>query len=136
MELVRIRSKGQDRWNRYGKRRLNDVKRHPEDFIINKSPIRPIQLHHDIMRTLGSPRGKNVLELGSGRGEFAVYMAKQGAKVTAVDVSPDLISASRELAGLNKVRCEFQQADIRELPFDSGSYDIVVGIAVLHHLSA
>lgn len=46
----------------------------------------------------GSLKGKRVLDLGSGLGESAVYFALQGAYVTAVDVSPQMINRCLKVA--------------------------------------
>jgi ubiquinone/menaquinone biosynthesis C-methylase UbiE len=64
-----------------------------------------------------------------------VFLAKRGAKVTGVDISPNLIAASNAIAKINQVNCEFWTTNIVSLPFESQTYDVVIGIAVLHHLS-
>jgi 2-polyprenyl-6-hydroxyphenyl methylase/3-demethylubiquinone-9 3-methyltransferase len=79
--------------------------------------------------------GKVLLELGFGRGELSVWLALQGARVTAVDLGQDLVSAAAALATLNGVTCDFRQGNIAELNgIDSDAFDIVSGIAILHHL--
>jgi ubiquinone/menaquinone biosynthesis C-methylase UbiE len=42
---------------------------------------------------------------------------------------------SPKKAEINKVGCKFVRGNIIELPFKSGTFDAVVGKAVLHHLS-
>jgi len=79
--------------------------------------------------------GKRILELGCGHGEFAVWLAKQGASVTGVDVGHDLVRSARLLAEVNEVECNFQQGNLVDLPVNSATYDVVVGLAILHHLS-
>ena len=79
--------------------------------------------------------GKRLLELGSGRGDLSVWLAQHGATVTAVDLGHDLVSAAAQLATLNGVSCDFRQGNISDLTgIDSDAFDVVVGIAVLHHL--
>jgi SAM-dependent methyltransferase len=87
------------------------------------------------MARLGPVSQLEILEIGSGRGDFSVYLSKEGAVVTGVDVGENLIRASRLLAEVNKVDCRFVRASVVELPFDAGSFDCVVGVGVLHHLS-
>ncbi len=36
---------------------------------------------------------------------------------------------------VNQVDCRFQQCNVTSLPFESDAYDIVLGLAILHHLS-
>jgi 2-polyprenyl-3-methyl-5-hydroxy-6-metoxy-1,4-benzoquinol methylase len=124
----------QSRYNEYGTNRLRALQ-------IGRITVqegyewRPL-IHADILRALGPTLcGKHVLELGCGAGEFSVFCAKQGAIVTGVDIGLDLIAAAREWARINCVSCEFRQANIVHLPFRSNRYHIVIGLAVLHHLS-
>lgn len=135
MATVREQSRNQSRYNEYGKRRLRAL-RETRDLVAPDSYVWHPLVHADIIRALGATlRGKKLLELGCGVGEFSVFCAKQGADVTGVDLGPDLVAAAREWARMNGVRCEFLQANIVHLPFESGEYDIVVGLAVLHHVS-
>jgi len=87
------------------------------------------------VKSLGPLKGKRVLDLGSGRGKFSVFLAKQGAKTMGVDLGPQLIAGARSLAEINHVDCKFQEANVSDLPFEANSYDIVVGLGILHHLS-
>jgi len=66
---------------------------------------------------------------------MAVFLAQRGAKVTGLDIGAALIEAATLIAATNNVECDFQVGDITNLPFESNSYDIVLGSAILHHLS-
>ena len=69
------------------------------------------------LRLLGNLEGKRVLELGCGGGPIAVAMAKQGAKVIAVDESVDQIAYARNLAEREEVKLELRQGDLADLAF-------------------
>jgi 2-polyprenyl-3-methyl-5-hydroxy-6-metoxy-1,4-benzoquinol methylase len=127
-------SPSQDRWDRIGKARLERIRSAPKDFVIDTCPVAHLQVD-DLLHALGDLKGKRVLDLGCGWGNFSVWLAKQGAQVTAVDLSEALLDAARVLAEANGVTCEFRVADIVALPFDDGQFDVVTGIAILHHLS-
>ena len=43
-----------------------------------------------VLKEMGDPRGRRVLDLSSGLGEAAAYFALQGARVTATDISPEM----------------------------------------------
>lgn len=75
-----------------------------------------------------------ILELGSGRGEFSILLAKMGGNVTGMDIGPDLVELSTRAALLNNAACEFVVGSIDNLPFNDCSFDYVVGNAILHHL--
>jgi|SRR5262245_42419852 len=69
------------------------------------------------LRLLGAFDGKRVLELGSGDGRTAVAMAKQGARVIAVDESADQVGRGRRLCDDEDVKVELHQSDLAELAF-------------------
>jgi len=69
------------------------------------------------LRLLGRLEGKRVLELGCGGGPASVAMAKQGAKVIAVDPSADQIGHARRLCEREDVTVELHQGDLADLAF-------------------
>lgn len=74
-------------------------------------------------------KDKKVLEVGSGRGAFACYFAKIfGAKITGIDLNPDMIQSSVNRAKEEGVAylAEFKVADASNLPFPDDSFDVVV----------
>jgi SAM-dependent methyltransferase len=87
---------------------------------------------------VGDLRDREVLELGSGMGEMTTLLARSGARVTAVDISPGSIAMARRRARLHGVdgAIEFVVGAGEELPLASGRFDVAVGKAVLHHLEA
>jgi SAM-dependent methyltransferase len=125
----------QRRWDEKGTRRLEELAADPGRFLVSQSPHAHKVFRADLMARLGSLSGLEILEIGSGRGEFSVYLGRQGASVTGIDVGPNLVEASRVLAEINGVECRFVHSSATELPFDAESFDRVVGVAVLHHLS-
>ena len=77
------------------------------------------------------PRDK-VLELGCGTGYFTSALAKTGAQITAIDISPDLLRVAREKCARPNVSFEIQNA--YSLSYGDETFDAVVGSSVLHHL--
>jgi arsenite methyltransferase len=85
-----------------------------------------------------------VLDLGSGRGLLAIGAAKRvpGLKVTAVDLwQPQDLSGNSEEALRSNIdleevggRVHVYQADARQLPFEAGSFDVVVSNLCLHNI--
>jgi 2-polyprenyl-3-methyl-5-hydroxy-6-metoxy-1,4-benzoquinol methylase len=81
------------------------------------------------LRLLGSLDGKRVLELGCGGGPIAVAMAKQGAKVIAVDESVDQIAHARNLAEREEVKVELRQGDLADLAFvRADTMDVAISV--------
>ena len=85
---------------------------------------------------LGEVRGKTILDYGCGAGENTVLAASRGAKVIGVDISPELIGlAEKRLEAHNLAEnAEFRVGSAHELPLEDESVDVVLGIAILHHL--
>ena len=70
-----------------------------------------------------------VLDAGTGIGGTARYMAhKYGAKISAIDITPEYVVAAQwlnELVGLDGL-IEAREGDVLDLPFEDGSFDVVV----------
>ena len=83
---------------------------------------------------LGLRPGMTVAEIGSGWGSFAVQIAKStGASVVAINVSPEQLKISRELAereGVSEL-VEFRELDYRDLV---GKFDRVVSVGMMEHV--
>ncbi|MGR3302363.1 MAG: class I SAM-dependent methyltransferase [Candidatus Scalindua sp.] len=135
MKRICEQSKEQVRWNQKGRELIREIQGNPGKFIVDDSRYSPYQMHQDLLKSLGSLKGKRVLDLGTGRGKLSVFLAKQGAKTMGVDIGPQLIAGARSLAEVNQVDCDFQEANVSNLPFEANSYDILVGLGILHHLS-
>lgn len=72
-------------------------------------------------------KGK-VLSLAEGEGRNAIFLAKQGYLVTAVDSSLIGINKGRKLAQKNGVEVEFIHADIVEYEFGENQWDGIISI--------
>lgn len=78
--------------------------------------------------------GLRVLDAGCGEGRNAVQLARRGADVLAVDVSPLAIEHARATWG-DEPGVAWQVADLRELPLPPLEYDLVVLDSVLHWMA-
>jgi SAM-dependent methyltransferase len=76
--------------------------------------------------------GMRVLELGCGTGYFTREMARSGADIVAIDISPELLEIARANCSAPNVRYEIQNA--YELSYPDAVFDSVVGSSVLHHV--
>jgi SAM-dependent methyltransferase len=77
----------------------------------------------------------NVLELGSGHGRNAVFLAGRGCAVDAVDFSAAAISWAAERAETVGVPVRFRCCDIFDAPLAAASYDLVYDSGCFHHLA-
>jgi ubiquinone/menaquinone biosynthesis C-methylase UbiE len=78
-------------------------------------------------------RGLDVLDVGCGQGIDLIQLARAGARVTGIDLTPRHVELAREhleALGLDGVVLE---GDAERLPFPDDSFDLVTSNGVLHH---
>jgi SAM-dependent methyltransferase len=76
-------------------------------------------------RILGDVNGRDVLELGCGAASCARWLATQGARVVATDLSAGMLRHAVAGEGRSGVHVPLAQADAVNLPFGDASFDIV-----------
>ena len=84
-----------------------------------------------------SPRAESLLDIGCGAGNYSLKLLQSLPlrRVTLVDLSGPMLKRAGErlrTAGLTEITAV--QADIREVEFPPGSFDVAVAAATLHHL--
>jgi ubiquinone/menaquinone biosynthesis C-methylase UbiE len=87
-----------------------------------------------VKRLGGSVAGKKILMMGCGLGLTALNLAKQGATVSAFDVSPAAIEVCRRRAARAGLNIEFFVAACEAVCRAPGGYDAVAGEMILHHV--
>lgn len=80
---------------------------------------------------LGPVAGKSLLDVGCGDGGWSVALAREGAAVTGLDADPRMLAAARKRADAQSVRLRLVNGDVRKLPFDEASFDLVLAVTVL-----
>lgn len=65
------------------------------------------------------------LDVGCGEGADAIWLARNGWDVTAVDISGVAVGRARAAADLAGVTVEWVRGDALRTPFPAGSYDLV-----------
>jgi SAM-dependent methyltransferase len=76
------------------------------------------------------------LEVGAGTGYFSLNLLRAGIvrDATCTDISPGMVRALNANAARLGLTVKSARADAESLPFSDGSFDLVLGHAVLHHL--
>ncbi len=85
---------------------------------------------------LGDLEGKKVLEVGCGEGWLTLMLAKRGAQVWTFDISEEAVRKVKKLVERNGFgdRVEARPMAAEKLEYESGTFDLVVGNAILHHV--
>ncbi len=79
--------------------------------------------------------GQAVADIGCGEGDLTLMLARFAKRVTAVDLSAQMLRVVQERskeAGLSR-RVTVQKGDLEKLPLKAGSMDAVFVSQVLHH---
>jgi SAM-dependent methyltransferase len=76
------------------------------------------------------------LEIGAGTGYFSLNLLQAGVvgEATCTDISPGMVNTLSRNAERLGLTVRAARADAEALPFADGSFDLVLGHAVLHHL--
>lgn len=77
------------------------------------------------LRLLGNVRGRDILELGCGAGRWAVSLARSGAHVVALDLSPRRIGQARERIERAGVKVRLLEASAEHVPLPDDSFDVI-----------
>ena len=74
----------------------------------------------------GDGKGKRALDIGTGTGQFAFYLARLGYEVTGVDLSDKMVETARAHAAREGLDIDFRTGDAENLDFEDGHFDLVV----------
>ncbi|MCX7780795.1 MAG: class I SAM-dependent methyltransferase [Negativicutes bacterium] len=87
--------------------------------------------HEMIMDLTCAKPGMKILDVGCGTGIYTCELLKQGATVTGIDISPEMLDIARwKTAGYGE-RVSLIQADAAALPFADNEFDMVVSITAM-----
>ena len=93
--------------------------------------IRELKNNHPVHRNsiflakyVAKKRFKNILEIGTGTGVIALYLAKNGCGVTATDIDQETLNIACQNAKLNNLNVQFIVSDLYEKV--DGKYDCII----------
>jgi SAM-dependent methyltransferase len=128
-------------------RALLDQERRENDVLwsgVDVTAPLDVEMHKESWNSwnkyIGSLAGRSVLDIGCGAGLWTVWLASQGAMVTAIDLSPVGVAKTMERAAFHglegRVRAYCADACHLDTVVAPGSIDLTLGFSVLHHLPA
>lgn len=80
--------------------------------------------------------GKVILDAGCGTGNYAIWFAKRGNQLTAIDISPKSLEIARSMADVFGVKgnINFIESSLSEYLLPERKFDLVYSFGVLHYL--
>jgi MPBQ/MSBQ methyltransferase len=101
----------------------------PDDLApVDEFHVRGREATAELAKRAALEPGSRVLDVGSGLGGSARYLAAQhGCRVTGIDLTQEYVDVANHLAtmvGLSD-QVDFQQASALQMPFDDESFDVV-----------
>mgnify|MGYP006292796437 CR=1 FL=1 len=113
---------------------LQDFK--TEVFLYDPNEEMPLS-HKYFYSQLQEVEHKRILDIGCGYGFTSVNLAKRGAVLSSIDISPKMIELTIRNAVFNhvddKITAEIMSA--QNMQFKDNTFDYVVGFGILHHLN-
>jgi SAM-dependent methyltransferase len=89
----------------------------------------------EVMSYLATVPPGMALDLGCGYGRAAIYMARQGWEVDAVDFIPDAVTEGAKRAAIARLDVRFHLSKVTELDFLTGIYDFALDVGCSHSLN-
>jgi SAM-dependent methyltransferase len=77
---------------------------------------------------LDVPPGAHLLDVACGSGQLALIAAREGVRVTGVDIAENLIERAQARSMAEALPARFRIADAESLPFLDASFDVVVSL--------
>lgn len=82
------------------------------------------------------PKAGTALDVATGGGHTALWLARQGWQVTAGDISPRMLENARKLCAEAGLSIETRLFPAEAMPFADGSFDLVTVRVASHHFSS
>lgn len=87
-----------------------------------------LALAGEALRSMDARPGRSVLDVGAGPGGAAIALAREGADVTAVDLSAGMVAHARARSEDLGLRVSVRQMDALNLEFPDRSFDAALSI--------
>ncbi len=115
---------------------LENHKRYLERVSFYRSNGYDLEKERDFILDKSLPISGEILEIGTGKGHFALALAKSGYNFTSIDISLQ----EQEIAMLNfryfglENQVTFKIEDAARMSFSDQSFNVIFSINVFHHL--
>jgi ubiquinone/menaquinone biosynthesis C-methylase UbiE len=106
-----------------------------DDVLVRECFEAPTAMENQfILARMGDLRGKKLLDIGAGLGESSVYFALRGARVTTVDISPQMVETALALGKKFGVELQGIVSSGEFLNVPEETYDLIYVANTIHHV--
>lgn len=100
--------------------------------------LNPLRLNYILTHATGVA-GKRILDVGCGGGILAESLAKAGAIVTGIDMSPEPLAVARQHAADHQLQIDYQQTTIEDFlqqqqQHQAEKFDVITCMEMLEHV--
>ena len=116
---------------------LENHKKYLERVSVYRSFGYDLEKERDFILREAMPLSGKILEAGTGKGHFALALAKQGYSFVTFDISDEEQRFARlniAYSGIEK-KVKFRIEDGERTSFANASFDVVFSVNVIHHLA-
>jgi 2-polyprenyl-3-methyl-5-hydroxy-6-metoxy-1,4-benzoquinol methylase len=100
----------------------------------NRDRYRTELTNHAVLNAIGNANDLTVLDAGCAEGYMSRTLAENGAKVTGIDFSAELINAARTHPLAAELPVSFDIGSVNSLPYGSGTFNLVLCNHLLNDL--
>lgn len=86
-----------------------------KSFLTDRSVTIEKKWESILKELVSASSGRLALDIGTGKGHFAVYLARLGFSVTGIDLSENMIFCARQNAAEHSLDIDFQTGDAEKL---------------------
>ena len=97
--------------------------------------LHELRLRDLFLFTLGNLKGKKILDLGCGSGEYMLIIAKMGGKVSGQDISSERINQAKLLLEENGCSGDIKIGDAGKLLFCDNCFDAIISADFFEHIN-
>ncbi len=90
-----------------------------------------------MIEDMALPPGSKVLDIGCGSGIYVEQLLKSGFEVTGVDLTEEMLSATRKRLGIggnDAGKVHLRLGDVENIPLPDNEFDLVICVGVLTYL--